>query len=142
MGVLTTYFIAGSDAAAAALVDTGPVGLPAVDGVDATVQAGTLLALLTGRDYGEIVEDQAWARLVSDPDDDSAWVVSMPESFTTALASATDERLAETVVPWSQTEEFWGSGDPDHLLPMLHEWRDLARRATAEGAALYCWMAL
>ncbi|RKQ84390.1 hypothetical protein U746_2614 [Mycolicibacterium mucogenicum 261Sha1.1M5] len=142
MGVINTYFIASSHEAAAAAVGDGPAGLPAVDAVDATVQAGTLLALLTGRDYDEIVSDRSWARLVSNPDDESAWVVSMPDSFTSALAAASDEKLAEVVGPWSQTEEFWGSGDPEQLLPMLREWRDLARRAADEGAALYCWMAL
>lgn len=142
MGVINTYFIASSHEAAAAAVGEGPAGLPAVDAVDATVQAGTLLALLTGRDYDEIVSDTSWARLVSDPDDESAWVVSMPDAFTSALAAASDEKLAEVVGPWSQTEEFWGSGDPEQLLPMLREWRDLALRAADEGAALYCWMAL
>lgn len=69
MGVINSYFIARTDAEAAASADTGPdrAAGPVLDAVDPTVQAGTLMALLTGRDYEEIVADKAWAKLVSDP---------------------------------------------------------------------------
>lgn len=48
MGAINTYFAAVDDAAAAETVDAGPAGIhsPTVDGVDATMQARTLLALL------------------------------------------------------------------------------------------------
>lgn len=144
MGVLHTYFSAPSDEAAAATADEGPAaaGFPELDAVDPTVQAGTLLSLLTGESYDTITDDRAWARLVSDPAHDSAWVMSMPETFTVALADADDARLAAAVGPWSQTEEFWGAGDPEHLLPILTEWRALAQTTRERGENLYCWSAL
>lgn len=144
MGVINTYFIASNDAAAASVVETGPDAAngPVLDAVDPTVQAGTLQELLTGEPYDTITGERSWARLVSEPDHDSAWVVSLPGAFTAALADASDERLAEVVGPWSETEEFWGAGDPEYLLPMLRDWRALARTARERGEALYCWNSL
>ena len=93
MGNIYTYFVAENDAAAAATADAGPGGLPSLDAVDATVQAGSLMALLTGRPYEEVTGAKEWARLVSDPAHELAWVVSMPDAFTDALADA-DKREA------------------------------------------------
>lgn len=142
MGNIYTYFVAENDAAAAATADAGPGGLPSLDAVDATVQAGSLMALLTGRPYDEITGAKEWARLVSDPAHELAWVVSMPDAFTDALADADNAKLAEVVGPWSQTEEFWGAGDPEELLPLLSSWRGLAQTAKDSGQHLFCWMAL
>lgn len=144
MGVINTYFSAPDDAAAADVVDDGPAATrsPAVDAVDASVQAATLLALLTGDPVERITSDSSWARLVSAPDHEAAWVVSMPQAFADTLAKSSDERLQVVVGPWSQTEEFWGAGDPEQLLTVLHALRDLARTARERGEQLYCWMAL
>lgn len=144
MGVINTYFSAPDDAAAAAVVDDGPAATrsPAVDAVDASVQAATLLALLTGDPVELITSDSSWARLVSAPDHESAWVVSMPQAFAEALAAASDERLGEVVGPWSQTEEFWGAGDPEQLLTVVQALRELALTARERDERLYCWMAL
>lgn len=142
MGNIYTYFVAEHDAAAAATADAGPVGLPSLDAVDATVQAGSLMALLTGRPYEEITAAKEWARLVSDPAHELAWVVSMPDAFVDALAGADNAKLAEVVEPWSQTEEFWGAGDPEELLQLLSSWRGLAQVAKDSGQHLFCWMAL
>lgn len=144
MGVINTYFSAPDDAAAAVVVDDGPAATrsPAVDAVDASVQAATLFALLAGDPIERITEDSSWARLVSAPEHESAWVVSMPQTFADALAAASDERLVEVVGPWSQTEEFWGAGDPEQLLTVLHALRELARTARERGEQMYCWMAL
>jgi hypothetical protein len=43
-------------------------------------------------------------------------------------------------VPWSQTEEFFGRGDPQILAGLLHELAELARRARHRGERLYCWV--
>ncbi|GAA1618387.1 hypothetical protein [Leucobacter chromiireducens] len=144
MGVINTYFAAVDDAAAAATVDAGPAGThaPTVDGVDASVLARTLLALLLDVPEEAVPGGRPWTRLVSDPEHEAAWVVALPEAFTEALAKSDDERLAAVVGPWAESEEFWGAGDPAQLLPMLREWRDLARAAHDRGQALYCWMAL
>ncbi|MDR2293813.1 MAG: hypothetical protein LBE05_01200 [Microbacterium sp.] len=143
MGTINTYFGATDDATAAAAVDDGPVSFaPVLDAVEATVQAGTLMALLTGQTYEEATADQSWARLITAPDHESAWVVSLPPEFTEAVACASDEKLAEVVGPWSQTEEFWGGEDPAELLDMLREWRGLAQTTQQRGENMYCWMSL
>lgn len=143
MGTINTYFTAPDDATAAAAVDEGPVSFaPVLDAVEATVQGGTLFALLTERSYEEATADRSWARLVTEPDHESAWIVSLPGEFTDALADASDEKLDSIVGPWSQTEEFWGGEDPAELLEMLREWRMLARTARERGENMYCWMSL
>lgn len=144
MGMFNTYFIAPDDAAAAAVVDDGPTGVhaPVVEAVGATVEAGTLLALLSGETYDSITDDPSWSRLVSSPDHESAWVISMPDTFTEALAASSEDRLAEVATPWSETAEFWGNGDAVQLLSMLQEWRVLAQTARDRGEHMYCWAAL
>lgn len=146
VSTLYTYFAAASDADAAVFADseTGPIAdtHPVVDGVDPVVQGATLLSLLDGRDYDEIADDPAWARLVSSPDGDARWVVSLPDSFTTALADATDAQLTAVAVPWSETEEFWGAVSSDDLIPVLFALRALALSVRDTDARLYCWMSL
>lgn len=68
--------------------------------------------------------------------------MSMPSSFTDALAEATPDQLSAAAQPWSQTDEFWGAADPADLIPMLIEWSSLARVAREREAAMYCWAAL
>ena len=60
---------APDDETAAATVDDGPAltRAPVLDAVEASVQAGTLMALLSGEPYERITEDQSWARLISGP---------------------------------------------------------------------------
>jgi len=43
-------------------------------------------------------------------------------------------------VPWSQTEEFFGRGDPQILTGLLHELAELARRARTKDERIYCWV--
>ncbi|MCA5892161.1 hypothetical protein LEP48_02205 [Isoptericola sp. NEAU-Y5] len=144
MGVSYTYFAAEDDTRAGAAVDDGPGDTlaPVVMAFDPVVQARTLMALLADGAYDATTRDADWARLVSPPDHEWAWVVSMPASFTAALAEATPERVAEVAVPWSRTDEFGGTASPEDLLPVLHSWRDLARTTTARDLGLYCWTTL
>jgi hypothetical protein len=145
MGLLCDYFLASSDEIAAAVVESGPgrvvPPLAVVDGcgVEPTVQLGTLEELLTGRSYDEIAarEDEP---LVAVLDDGERVVERLPDELVTALAAASDERLAEVAVPWSQTEEFWGQSSPDALTGLLCELAALARSATDGGQRLYCWV--
>ena len=44
--------------------------------------------------------------------------------------------------PWSQTEEFFGQGDPDILTGALGQLAELARRANATNRRLYCWVCI
>lgn len=67
-------------------------------------------------------------------------MLTITDSLAAALANASDERLAEVAVPWSQTEEFWGQADPEELAEFLRDFASLARGAEEAGQRLYCWL--
>jgi hypothetical protein len=151
MGVLQEYFAADSDEQAAGVGQFGPAGRqgeqPAFDcvedtGIDPVVQLTKLVALLTGRDYAELKDDERQGRSLGDPQTFEYGVLTVPDTLRAALAEADDERLREVVVPWSQTEEFWGPVDLDGLLRVTTDLAALARRAQARGQRLYCWWSL
>jgi hypothetical protein len=108
--------------------------------VDPVVQMGTFEELLTGRPYDDIVEDPRSGHVVADRDGGQRLVVTLNDALTAALVAASDERLAEVAVPWVETEEFWGDGDAQLAAEFLRDVAALARRATADGQRLYCWI--
>jgi hypothetical protein len=65
--------------------------------------------------------------------------MTLTDELRAALADAGDEQLASVAVPWSQTEEFRGQGDPQVLTRLLHELAELARRARSRNEHMYCW---
>lgn len=110
-------------------------------GIDPVVQMGTLEELLTGRSYSdEIARDPRSGHTVAVRDGGDRHVLTLTQSLATALAGASDERLAEIALPWSQTEEFWGDADPEVLTDFLHSMAALARRADANQQLLFCWV--
>ncbi|MFB6724966.1 hypothetical protein ACFCV3_32615 [Kribbella sp. NPDC056345] len=141
MGVLFDYFAAKSDAEAAAVIDrvVGPDSL-LLKGIDPVVQLGTLEELLTNRPYDEVADDPRSGHVVAVRDHGARLVSTLTDSLATALAQASREDLERVAVPWSQTEEFWGSADPEILADVLTDLADLARRAEANGERLYCWV--
>ena len=168
MGVLFDYFIAADDGAAAAIIDRdgGPgsspppprrkglfgrrskverqedvVPLPTVAdaGFDPVVQATTLEEVLTGQAYDDISDQIGWGRVVASRDGGERTVIVVSSGLVDALASADDTTLAAAMVPWSQTEEFWGAADPDDLLPVVRDLAGLAREARRTNQAIYCW---
>jgi hypothetical protein len=155
MGVLTDYFSAPSDEAAATAIDrvggpalptAGSPVLPPFDavqmkGIDPYINLGTLESILTGLDYDAIVADPNHAGLIAQRDDDGPWVCAVSATLQEALATADSAQLARAAVPWSQTEEFHGAA-PESLMWVLEQLADLARRATANGHRLYCWACL
>jgi hypothetical protein len=115
--------------------------LPAFDtlqtkGTDPDVMLGQLEALLTGREYRDVTLSEP----VAIEDDDERVIVALTQSIAGALADANDEQLASVAVPWSQTEEFWGHGDPEALASWLGELAGLSRRARERSERLYCWI--
>lgn len=77
-------------------------------------------------------------------EDENHGVLTLGSNLRDALAGATDEQLATVVIPWSKTEEFTRSTDGvvthedrDTYLDFLHQLRELARRARANGHRLY-----
>ena len=167
MGVLFDYFSAASDQAAASAISLpGGPGTPpprprhrgwprgrqahtpaevpfdtiSVKGIDPLVQLGTLEALLTGRDYEQIVAGPRAGQVIANQDSGERLVVTLTDELQTALADADDAQLATVAVPWSQTDEFFGQGDPQVLANLLHELTELARRARVKKERMYCWV--
>lgn len=135
MGLLTDYFVAASDEAAAAVDLDAP--LPhALDGggIDPLVELGSLEEILTGRTFDDILDDE-WDP-VAEGDGDVV-VVRISPHLERALVDVTDARLAEAAVPWSATEELEGS-DPADLAAFAQRLAALARRARDEGGHVYC----
>jgi hypothetical protein len=153
MGVVTDYFSASSDEEAASAIDRlggpsqpsdDPSAKPPFDTVEAkniepAVVLGTLEALLTGRDYDDIVKGPRWSHLLASQDDYHLLVCTVTDEIQAALVAASGKRLAEVAVPWSQTEEMGGT-DPEVLAGLLEKLAGLARRATDRNERLYCWV--
>jgi hypothetical protein len=169
VGVLFDYFSAASDAAAVGAIDLlggpgvplarpsqlglveihqtrAPEGAPfdtvPAKGIDPLVQLGTLEALLTDRSYEQIVTGPRAGQALAIRDGGERQVVTLTDELQVALADADDEQLASVAVPWSQTEEFWGQGDPQDLKRLLHELAELARRARSRDERMYCWVCI
>jgi hypothetical protein len=60
-------------------------------------------------------------------------VLAVTDQLQTALASADDARLAQVAVPLSQTEEFWGGGDPTVVAKGVRRLAGLASLRRAAG---------
>jgi hypothetical protein len=97
---------------------------------------------MTGRPYDDIVEDPRSGQAVATRDGGERLVLTLTESVTTALADAGNDRLSGVAEPWSQTDEFWGAGDPEVLAGFLRDLAGLARRARARDQQLYCWVSV
>ncbi|GCD21280.1 hypothetical protein ACFO3K_03015 [Cellulomonas algicola] len=141
MGLLTEYFVAPTDEAAAS-VHSDSIPAHAVDGggIEPVVHLGTLEELLTGRTFEEVLDD-APTSPVADRHGGEELVVRLTDALTRALADVSDGRLDEVAVSWSETDELEGA-DPADLAAFARALSALARRARAEGAHLYCWLSL
>lgn len=140
MGLLTDYFIAPDDAAAAGVVSQGPAStFPTVEGngIEPTVHLGTLEEILTGRSFDDILADD------SDPiaheDDYNMLVLPVSTHLLDALQVSSSDSLADAAVRWSQTDELAGS-DPKPLAEFLAALAELARTARSTGSSVYCWV--
>lgn len=167
MGVLFDYFSAASDEVAASTIDlVGGPGAPLAGspqpgmanvrrteasggawfdtvptkGIDPVIQLGTLEALLTSRDYDQIVAGPRAGKSLAIRDGGERVVVILTDELQNALAAADDAQFASIAVLWSQTEEFWGRGDPQMLEGLLNELAELARRARSRDERPYCWI--
>lgn len=145
MGVLTDYFIAGSDAEAAGALKAvgGPeqAGLTTLQlkGVDPVVNLATLEGILTGADPMVIIGEDADP--VADGGSDGPWILRVRPTLVTALRAADAGKLPEVAADWAATEEFEGT-DPQDLLDVLRDLARLADRSRDENKSLYCWMSL
>ncbi len=146
---LCDYFSAPDDQAAVAVLPTGEgpgqagfdtVGLKNIDPV---VAMARLEAILTGCAYEEARALPRAGRLLSDPEDEAAFVVSVTDTLTATLASASPEDIARCAGPWSRTGELRELGiSAEDTAGALEALAGLARRARGSGRRLYCWWAL
>jgi len=104
------------------------------------VADGTLEAQLTGRDYDAITTGPRSGHMVASADGGQPFVIALTDELKDALASADQNQLRSAAGPWSQTEEFFGQGNPAILTRSLRELADLACRANASNRRLYCWV--
>lgn len=140
MGLLTDYFIAPDDAAAAGAVSRGPSALfPTVEGngLEPTVHLGTLEEILTGRTFEEVLDDARDP--VAHQDDYSVLVVPVSVLLLDALLGSSPEALSVAATSWSQTEELAGS-DPEPLAAFLADLAELTRKARSTNSGIYCWV--
>ncbi|MFD7492151.1 hypothetical protein ACFV8T_07010 [Streptomyces sp. NPDC059832] len=148
MGNLYDYFSAPDDPAALATFDQGveAAGLPLlpVKGIDPYVQLGQAESLLTGTPYDDVTSLPRFNRLLSSPEDDSRWLVTLTDELRDALAAARPGGFTAVAEAWSHIEEFGGEAPPGELADFLNELADLAEEARArpEPHRLYCLMSL
>lgn len=138
--MLTDYFIAETDREAATAIEPDVLGsFPSVDGrgLEPVVKMGKLHALLMGRSYEDVVARSS-SELIAERDEGESLVLKLDGDFLHALATSSDPDLAAVAVPWSETEEFWGHGDPQALATFLIEFAELARAAVECNRTLYC----
>ncbi|MEU5402248.1 hypothetical protein ABZ348_23465 [Streptomyces sp. NPDC005963] len=147
--VMCDYFSASSDDAAVGVLDqfggpdTSVFDVVSLKGVDPVVVVAQLEAILTGCTYDEAARRPRAGKLLSSPDAESAFIVSVSDTVQEALATATPAALIEAAGPWSETDELQTSGmDAEAALEVLVLLSALAGRAGSTGHRMYCWWAL
>ncbi|WP_326767162.1 hypothetical protein OG978_23865 [Streptomyces sp. NBC_01591] len=148
MGNLYDYFSAPDDPTALATFGQGveAAGLPMlpVKGIDPYVQLGRAESMLTGTPYDDVTSLPRFNRLLSSPEDESRWLVTLTDELRDALAAARPGGFTAVAEAWSRIEEFGGECRPDELADFLNMLADLAEEARArpEPHRLYCLMSL
>jgi hypothetical protein len=144
--VMCDYFSAASDEAAVGVLDEpgGPDPsvfdvLPLKD-IDPVVVMARLEGILTDCTYDEARARPRSGQLLSDPEAEAAFVISVSDTLRDALAAASGKRLDLAAGPFAAVEELRFT--PTKTSELLHRLSGLARRAAAENRRLYCWWAL
>ncbi|MEU0970347.1 hypothetical protein ABZ357_34865 [Streptomyces sp. NPDC005917] len=147
--VMCDYFSASSDDVAVGVLDQpgGPdpsiFDVVPLKGIDPVVVMARLEAILTGCTHDEASERPRSGQLLSSPEAESAFIVSLSDTLQEALASATRASLTEAAGPWSETDELLQYGVTlETALDVLVQLAGLASRARSAGLHLFCWWAL
>jgi len=147
--VMCDYFSASDDDVAVRVLDqpggpdTSTFDVVPLKGIDPVVVMAQLEAILTGCTYDEASKRPRSGQLLSSPDAESAFILSVSDTLQEALAAATHASLAETAGPWSETDELRQYGTTsDTALEVLLLLSGLASRARSTGLRLFCWWAL
>lgn len=141
MSVLSDYFSAPSDEAAASVVavllrETGYDVLE-MNGLFPNYHLLPVEAFLTGRTEEAVKAGPRHGKLLASVDDYQVVVVTVSDELTARLAAASSEQLARAAESWSTFEDFRGS-DTSGLAGFLGDLASLARRAIARSERLYC----
>lgn len=164
MGLLTDYFAATPDQAAAVDIRTGPTkpaeesarqDIPSVDGtvrtpqriedvlavtgVEPTVTMATLEAILTGADDMDIIE--GGGEPIADGGPEGPWLVALRPQLQVALLATPPGGWQAVAERWVATEELVGT-PASAAVSFLEELAVLARRASDGDQRLYCWVSL
>jgi hypothetical protein len=151
---LTDYFRAsGPDVAVQALDEVGGplIADPApgeltydgvsVKDVDPAVALGKLVAFVRDVSWGPDVVRSDLLRPDETPEE-GPWLVWVDDATRDTLAGIAEDRIPELAGRWAAIEEFGGYADAGDLRDLIGALAELARRATAAGDHLYCWMCL
>ncbi len=147
--VMCDYFSACDDDEAVCVLDepggpdTATVDVVSLKGIDPVVTLAQLEAILTGCTYEEASARPRSGQLLSSPEAEDAFIVSVSDTLPAALASASHASLMGAAGPWADTDELRRSGTTaDTALDVLFVLSGLASRARSAGLRLYCWWAL
>lgn len=145
MGVINEYFLANSDAAAAHMLDTGPVD--GVIGPDPGSELASLEAILLGLDPQSeeavaLVTRDDHAADVAHDDDYSTMIIKIAPGTTQLIAATELDELRPHLQQWARAEEFAGTTDEDlyDMMTALHPL--FVAAATDTGQELYAWISL
>ncbi|MFF2023545.1 hypothetical protein ACFVW2_17375 [Streptomyces sp. NPDC058171] len=147
--VTCTYFSAPDDGSALGVLDAfgGPdrttFDVVSLKGIDPVVVIAQLEAVLTACTYGEARGRPRSGQLLSSPEAEDAFVISVSDTLQEALASAAPSSLSEAAGPWCASDELQELGTtPEEAIEVLESLAGLAGRARAAGSRLYCWWAV
>lgn len=144
MGVFCDYFLAAGEGAVAELMarteGDSPLTLHNGQGVDAegidpAVGLGKVVALILGVGWepGLVPAQPVWEADLECHE--GPWVLDVGEVAVRALAGLGDADVPAVVARLPNT-------DPEWLADALRSLAALARRATATGERLYCWVSM
>jgi hypothetical protein len=143
------YFSAADDQAAVAVLDTpgGPsrasLDVVYLKNIDPVVCMAQLEAIMAHCSYEEASRRPRSGQLLSSPEAESSFLVSVSDTLCELLAVAAEEDLVRAAEPWSLTEELRMIGvDAETAAGVLAALAGLARRARASDWRLYCWWTL
>ncbi|MGW7041357.1 hypothetical protein ACWGDT_01245 [Streptomyces avermitilis] len=148
MGVRYDYFAAADDAGALARLhgDLGAVddefGLTGLKGADPELVLGPVEAVLTGRSVAEVEDDPRFVHLISDPQAEDRYLVTLTGTLRDALAGARPEQLEQTATTVVSGPEDSAGWDADLLADFLQRLAELSRHARVPHQQLYCLISL
>jgi hypothetical protein len=143
MGLLTYYFAATPERAAAIDIQNGPTGpedVLAVSGVEPNVTMATLEAILTGADGMKII-DQGNVKPIADGGPDGPWLIALRPQLHEALLTTVPDGWHAVAERWVATDELAGM-PVDVAVSFLEKLAALAGRASEHSQRLYCWVSL